>query len=114
MARKDAARTQHAPGVAPAEEREERTGHAVRSALRTKAGTNHTDAPGPIPRSDDPARPKGIPPEPDPGADAQISAARAAWLETIRALARAAAQQDHDTALRRVQGEGDGTKGELE
>ncbi len=30
--------------------------------------------------------------------------ARAAWLEVIRALARAAAQQDHDASLRKTQG----------
>jgi hypothetical protein len=35
-----------------------------------------------------------------PDAAAQISEAREAWLGMIRALARAAAQRDHDAALR--------------
>jgi hypothetical protein len=46
-----------------------------------------------------------------PGLETQILAARAEWLETIRVLARTAAQQDHDAALRLVQGNRD-EKGE--
>jgi hypothetical protein len=40
------------------------------------------------------------PPGAQPDAVAEISAARVQWLEMIRALARGAAQQDHDAAIR--------------
>jgi hypothetical protein len=94
MNKHGAARTQHQAGEARREETEDGTGRKARPVRKTKASA----------AANDPAL--GV-----PGLETQILAPRAEWLETIRVLARAAAQQDHDAALRLVQGNRDG-KGE--
>lgn len=72
MNKKRAARTQHKLCTARTGETEDQTRREVRDDL----------------------------PGAQADAVAEISAARAAWLEMIRALARAAAQADHDAATR--------------
>jgi hypothetical protein len=89
-----AARTQHNLGAAQREETEDGAAPKARPVRKTKASA----------AANDPAL--GV-----PGLEMHILAARAEWLETVRALARAAAQQDHDAALRLVQGNRD-EKGE--
>jgi hypothetical protein len=90
MNKHGAARTQHNPGAARREETEDGTGRKARPVRKTKASA----------AAHDPSL--GV-----PGLEMHIPAARAEWLETIRVLARAAAQQDHDAALRLVQGNRD-------
>jgi hypothetical protein len=99
MTGKGAAKAQHDPGAARSEE----TVTGAESAERS--GPSKTDSVGPAQQHHE----RGVPELLQDGPDAQISAARTAWLEMIGALARAAAQQDHDAALRRTQGSADKT-----
>jgi hypothetical protein len=91
MTRKAAAQTQHTPGAARTET-EDRTGRALRPANTT---TGDADS---VPGLPEPIT-FGVP----LATEACVSAARAAWLETVRALARGTAQRDHDAALRKMQ-----------
>jgi hypothetical protein len=95
MTRKAAARSQHEPGAAR-KETEQGTGRKARPAKRAR-GTEE-----PARRPQKRIRREGQADQPGAQADAvaEISTARAAWLEMIRALARAAAQADHDAATR--------------
>lgn len=100
MTRKRAAQTQDTPGAARTEtETEDRTGRALRPANTTTG---------------DAASVPGLPEPITFGAplatEACVSAARAAWLETVRALARGTAQRDHDAALRKMQANEDKTE----
>jgi hypothetical protein len=99
MTRKRAAQTQHISGAARTETGKGR-GRAV---CPSKVGTVGAEPAqvsqariGPECRDDRFDAQLGAQPE----ADAAVSAARAAWLEMIRALARGAAQRDHDAAIR--------------
>lgn len=94
MTRKAAARTQHEPGLGPTGETEDGKGRGARFSKKT-AGVA---GPGPLVQQ---ALMHGA----QPAADSLVSSARAAWLETIRALARAAAKHDHAAALRQRQGD---------
>ena len=86
MTRKTAAHGQHEPGATRTEDTEDGTGRMSRSD-RTKtvsSGSAH-------PIQDD-----GAPEVLKDGPGGHTTTARAAWLEAIRALARAAVQADHD------------------
>lgn len=96
MTRKGAARTQHETGAARTEDTEEQTGRKARPAK------NARDTEEPARRPQKRIRREGQADQPGAQTDAvsEISTARAAWLDAIRALARAAAQADHDAATR--------------
>jgi hypothetical protein len=93
MNKNRAARTQHEPGAARTGETEDRTRRGVRPAK----GARDTEEAARRPQKR--IRREGHQAD-QPGAqldaEAEIAAARTAWLEVIRALARAAAQADHD------------------
>lgn len=86
MTRKTAAHGQHEPGATRTDETEDGTGRSVRSD-QTKTGSNGSARP-----IQEHAAPELL----KDGPDDQTTMARAAWLEVIRALARAAAQADHE------------------
>lgn len=96
MNRNRAARTQYKPGAArtgKTEDRTERGVHPTESARDTEEAAR---------RPQKGIRRGGQAEQPDAQANAvaEISAARVQWLEMIRALARGAAQADHDAATR--------------
>ena len=99
MTRKDAARSQQDPGAARTETGKGR-GRAVRPSKVGIVGAEPAQVSqariGPEWRDDRFDAQHGAQPE----AEAAVSAARVAWLEMIRALARGAAQRDHDAAIR--------------
>ncbi|MFV1876098.1 hypothetical protein [Nioella sp.] len=96
MNRNRAARTQHEPGAARTGKTEDRTGRGVHP---TKSARD-TDEAARQPQKR--IRREGQAEQPGAQADAMasISAAQVQWLEMIRALARAAAQADHDASTR--------------
>jgi hypothetical protein len=100
MTRKRAAQTQYISGAARKDKTEERTGRKARPSKVGTVGAEPAQVSqariGPECRDDRFDAQLGVQPE----ADALVSAARAAWLEMIRALARGAAQRDHDAAIR--------------
>ena len=100
MTRKGAAWTQHEPGLARIEETADGTGRKARPAKNVTGGPGCARR---IRERDGTARLEDGQPGAQPNAEAEVSALRAQWLETIRALARAAAQQDHADALRQRQ-----------
>lgn len=91
MTQKGAARTQHEPGLARAEETEDGTGRGVRPAPKTTAPRPGTTTPEPEPISEAPGPGAPLPP-PHP-----------ALVELVRLLARADA--------RRARSEERGTRG---
>jgi hypothetical protein len=94
MTGKGAAKAQHDPGAARTEET------VTGAEIAERSGPSKTDSVEPAQQHHERGVPEGL----KDGPEAYISAARAAWLEMIGALARAAAQQDHDAALRKTQG----------
>lgn len=95
MTRKAAARTQHET-VAARQETEQWTGRMARPA------ENARDTKEPERRLQKRVRQNGRAGQTrtQPDAMGTISSERAQWLDAIRALARAAAQADHDAATR--------------
>lgn len=96
MTRKEAARTQHEASANRTEDTEEQTGRKSRPVK------NAWDTEEPARRPQKRIRREGQADQPGAQTDAvaESSTARAAWLDAIRALARAAAQADHDAATR--------------
>jgi hypothetical protein len=87
MTRKGGARTQQTPGTARvALKEQDAVGRKARPTTKKTTGTVGL------------VSATGTPPS-----DAHDHAAQVRWLETIRALARAAAQHDHNAALYLVQ-----------
>lgn len=95
MTRKTAAHGQHDPGATRTEETEDGTGRAVRPAKSARDTEEAARRPQKRIRREGHQADQ---PRAQPDAEVEIAAARAAWFEVIRALARAAAHADHDAA----------------